>query len=208
MSGEVNTNVYKDPYGNTAESIKYHSDGSEIKNGITTFADPNMHAVVYDGTPDISVFLDKITGKKYSEEQINEFIINADRQNDDIEYNGTRSEKLVAGLEVGDVIILDSNNVKKVNQYKLELKEKEQKEEINEKIKKQEEKIATMKKNAWSAGIGIAGVAATVGLAFVGWPWAVGAAALTGAVYGIRYVVNNFKEENAKLDELIQQQQA
>lgn len=207
MSGEVSTNVYTDPYGNTAESVRYHSDGSEIKNGITTFADPNMHAVVYDGTPDISVFLGNKTGKQYSENQIKDFIANADRQDDDMQYNGTRSEKLVAGLEVGDVIILDPNNVKKVNQYKLELKEKEQKEEINKQIKDQKEKLAKMEKNAWSAGIGIAGVAATAGLAFIGWPWALGAAALTGVVYGIRYVVNNFKEENAKLDELIQQQE-
>ena len=209
MSGEVNTNVYKDPYGNTAESIRYHSDGSEIKDGITTFAD-GKHAVVYDGKSDISVFLNELTGKKYSKSQINDFIDNADRQNDSIQYKATTVVKRNTPLEEGDVIILDEDNVQSVNKYKQQLATEEKENAKNEAIKAQEEKLAQMKKNNWSIGIGLVGggISAGLGIAAIclasgplGWA-ALGVAGVTGAIYAVRWRHNTIKEEKDKLEEL------
>lgn len=195
-----------DAVGNTSNSVTRHANNEEIKQGITTFAD-GKHAVVYDGKTDLSVFLAKCNnGKKYTQQEINNFLINADRQDDDIEYNGSRTDKLNAQLQAGDVIILDNNNVKSVNEYKQQLASEEKEKAKNDAIKAQEEKLAKMKKNNWSVGIGVAGAIATAGLAFVGWPWALGAAAVTGVTYLVRWRHNTVQEEKAKLEELTNQE--
>lgn len=196
-----------DAVGNTPNSVEKHANGDAIEQGITTYAD-GKYAVVYDGKTKLSVFLAQCSDRKktYTQEEINNILVNADRQNDDIEYNGSRIDKLNTPLQAGDVIILDNNNVQTVNQYKQQLATEEKEKAKNDAIKAQEEKLAKMKKNNWSVGIGVTGAIATAGLLFVGWPWALGAAALTGITYAVRSRYNAVQEEKAKLEELKNQE--
>ena len=83
-----------------------------------------------------------------------------------------------------------------VNQYKLELKEKEQKDKINKQIKAQEEKIAKRKKKTIGWGIAGIGAVAAIGLGIAGFGIAAGVVAVgTVAALGIRALVNSFKKD-------------